>query len=446
VELGKHLVQSNPEAADHWNMLGVAHYRNSDWKAAIDALTQSERRGSERLGPSSPAKDHFFLAMAHWQLGDKEKARHWYDKGVRWVQRNHPKDEELDRFDAEATALLGVKDRATRVLARPKPGNVQPDFIDFGTVYTGAIVEGSFMIFVPGKDTDRPFAVAAPPFVKVRGKSTQLRDHSLGKVVGATVEFVLDTSAAGDLSGEVSVTFGTALTRVPVRATVRPAKKGLTRLLIVGSPFDRYSTDDGERFQPWTDLVKGSSLNVDYLLPTAGNPALRDLDLGKYDCVLLSQIELQPADIKRLRAFAEAGGRVVVAACIHNCTLDDANALLHGYGLEMRKESADQLPLAHAMLQQKDLDPELVKAGVTAAYFFNASPVAVTDARSGRVLAAAVGVGKPGDGFVALAKAGKGEVIALGDQLWWYRIGDRRAEGTDTARLLLWLLDPRKGR
>ncbi len=53
----------------------------------------------------------FFLAMAHWQLGDKPQAHSWYDKAVPWMEKNQPKDEELVRFRAEAAALLGVNEK-----------------------------------------------------------------------------------------------------------------------------------------------------------------------------------------------------------------------------------------------------------------------------------------------------------------------------------------------
>ena len=52
-----------------------------------------------------------FLAMAHWQLGDKILARSWYDKVVSWMEKNQPNNEELLRFRAEAAALLGVNQK-----------------------------------------------------------------------------------------------------------------------------------------------------------------------------------------------------------------------------------------------------------------------------------------------------------------------------------------------
>ena len=62
------------------------------------------------LGDGGGVFDWFFLAMAHWKLGNQEEARRWYDKAVEWTDEHGPGDEELRRFRAEAAELLGVTD------------------------------------------------------------------------------------------------------------------------------------------------------------------------------------------------------------------------------------------------------------------------------------------------------------------------------------------------
>ena len=105
-EHAKKAVELAPKEGDFWNTLGVAHYRAGDWKTAIEALEKSMqlRKGGDSL-------DWFFLAMARWQLGDKERARKWYDQAVQWMEKNNPKDNELRRFHAEAAALLGLTEK-----------------------------------------------------------------------------------------------------------------------------------------------------------------------------------------------------------------------------------------------------------------------------------------------------------------------------------------------
>jgi tetratricopeptide (TPR) repeat protein len=107
VELAERAVLLEPKGS--MNTLGVAHYRAGDWKAAIAALKKSVEL-DQRPATSFNA---FFLAMAHWQIGEKEQARSWYDQGVHWMQKNAPNDEELRRFRAEAEELLEINDKDT---------------------------------------------------------------------------------------------------------------------------------------------------------------------------------------------------------------------------------------------------------------------------------------------------------------------------------------------
>jgi tetratricopeptide (TPR) repeat protein len=102
------LESSNPFA---FNSLGLAHYRNGDYKAAIAALERSMelRKGGVRRGG-------FFLAMSHWQLGNKDEARRCYEKEVEKMGEpagpgNTTSDEELNRIRAEAAELLGVNEK-----------------------------------------------------------------------------------------------------------------------------------------------------------------------------------------------------------------------------------------------------------------------------------------------------------------------------------------------
>jgi tetratricopeptide (TPR) repeat protein len=114
VELAKEVVSHTPKSSAYqdtlgaeWNTLGAAQYAAGNWKEAITALDKS--MGLRDGGGDS--NDWFFLAMAHWQLGDKVKARSWYDKAVQWMNKNQPKNEELRRIRAEAEELLQVKNK-----------------------------------------------------------------------------------------------------------------------------------------------------------------------------------------------------------------------------------------------------------------------------------------------------------------------------------------------
>ncbi len=105
VELAKTAVKLATSEGRLWSTLGVAQYRAGDCKAAIAALQKSD----ELLGGNPPSFNAFFLAMAHWQLGNEAEARKWYAQAVEWMEKNKPHDEELLRFRAEAEHLLKVK-------------------------------------------------------------------------------------------------------------------------------------------------------------------------------------------------------------------------------------------------------------------------------------------------------------------------------------------------
>jgi hypothetical protein len=329
--------------------------------------------------------------------------------------------------------------------AQPMSGEVQPDRLSFGIVHTGATVEGSFMVLQRGKDKGIKFEVANPKRVMVIKKSIDTQQYGPGNdYVRVSVEIAIDTSAEGEVHGDLAVTLGQQTVKVPIRAMVKARRVGLLRMLVAETPFQRFSTKDGRMFDAWTELVKDSAWDVSYLLTTRGKPALRDLDLAQFDAILLghdSLFALTPEDVKRVRAFAEAGGRVLVAAnYFFRGTVPQANAVLAGYGLELQDTEAKVIGQNRVTLGKDDLDPQLVKAGIATAHFFRASPVKVTAGERGRVLAKAVGVGNPGDGFAAIARAGKGEVVALGESLWDFWITPEQNPSGGNTKLLRWLL------
>jgi tetratricopeptide (TPR) repeat protein len=101
VRLPTKAVRAGPKSADYRNTLGVTHYRNGDAKAAVAELEEALR-----LRAGGHSFDWFFLAMAHWRLGDRDQARTHFDEAVRWMNKFAPQDEEFRRFRAEAEALL----------------------------------------------------------------------------------------------------------------------------------------------------------------------------------------------------------------------------------------------------------------------------------------------------------------------------------------------------
>jgi len=101
VSLARIAVDLEPDEGAYWNTLGVAHYRAGAWSDALSALDKAVD-----LQSGGDACDWLFLAMTRWQLGEKDEARKWYGRAETWL-RDHPDDDDLRKFEAEAAALLG---------------------------------------------------------------------------------------------------------------------------------------------------------------------------------------------------------------------------------------------------------------------------------------------------------------------------------------------------
>jgi serine/threonine protein kinase len=99
LQMAKQATERNPRNGDHWNTLGVAHFRAGNWKESIAALEQSRT-----LRSGGDSYDYFFLAMAHWQMGEKDQARDWHQKAIAKLPK--VKNEELKRIQEEAEKLL----------------------------------------------------------------------------------------------------------------------------------------------------------------------------------------------------------------------------------------------------------------------------------------------------------------------------------------------------
>jgi tetratricopeptide (TPR) repeat protein len=108
VELAKLAAQGAPGQGYIVNTLGTAYYRAGHWKEAIETLKKAEELYQGRFFSSGA----FFIAMAHWQLGDKEVARKWYLAGVAWMEKYAANNDEQRRFRAEAAALIGMPEWA----------------------------------------------------------------------------------------------------------------------------------------------------------------------------------------------------------------------------------------------------------------------------------------------------------------------------------------------
>jgi tetratricopeptide (TPR) repeat protein len=100
LSLASKATEAHPECSTFWNTLGAVQYRVGDYKAAITALDHAAT-----LAGGGSAFDHFFLAMAHAQLGNQEQAQQHFDEAKLWAEQHAPGHTELNHLRAEASAI-----------------------------------------------------------------------------------------------------------------------------------------------------------------------------------------------------------------------------------------------------------------------------------------------------------------------------------------------------
>jgi len=95
-------IELQPNDTLIWNTLGVAAFRARDWTTAHDSFMRSINLGG------GSARDRFFLAMTHWNQGNRDEARKDFDIALAALKNEPEDDPELARFHAEAAALMSL--------------------------------------------------------------------------------------------------------------------------------------------------------------------------------------------------------------------------------------------------------------------------------------------------------------------------------------------------
>ena len=85
----------------NWNTLSVAAYGAGDWKTSLDA-----RKAKLQRRPIA-AEDRLFLAMTHWQLGNKAEARKWYDEATTEIAKDKASGHQVKRTPQGGGAIAG---------------------------------------------------------------------------------------------------------------------------------------------------------------------------------------------------------------------------------------------------------------------------------------------------------------------------------------------------
>lgn len=328
-------------------------------------------------------------------------------------------------------------------IAQPEAGKANPDQFLLGTVTVGSTVEASVRVFSAEAD-NRGLAIKVepPPFVTVRDVTmgTQQFGQQFGTWTVCDITFALSTAVAKEHAGNLKVQVGRQLesTEIPISAAVVPPKSGQPRLLLVETPLQKFSTSDGRLFETWTRLAKEAELDVSSIVVPRGKPVLNDIDVSRFNTVLLSCDGLRfmrDSDVLVLKRFVEKGGRLVIAAnYFFRGTVTKANELLTAAGMEMHDiETSGAL-----VVEAENIAKGAYTANVRSVKLHRASPISPVN-KDVELIVKNPAV--PEQGFVAAGRIGKGQVIAIGQSLWWSWIAS--SPESDNARLLQNLLTRR---
>ncbi len=102
VQLAQTAVRLEPNSWGYWDTLSVAAFRAGDWNTSLDA-----RQEKLQLHPID-IDDRWFLAMTHWQLGDKAAARQFFDEAIAEIAADNSESDSTSSLREEAERLLGI--------------------------------------------------------------------------------------------------------------------------------------------------------------------------------------------------------------------------------------------------------------------------------------------------------------------------------------------------
>ncbi len=119
--LARQVTDHDSDNPSSWRTLGSVQYRAGQWDAAAESLN----RGIELSKGESVPQELLFLAMIHWQLGDKNKAQECYQNALTQMKKNRRVAPELVRYRHEAAQLLGLSQHRTAQRGKTSEGAPQ---------------------------------------------------------------------------------------------------------------------------------------------------------------------------------------------------------------------------------------------------------------------------------------------------------------------------------
>lgn len=277
--------------------------------------------------------------------------------------------------------------------------SISPPWFDFGKVYIDSKVDASCKI----DDGEIIDINSKPSWIVINHLSTDW------------VGFSVDTSSIGDYSGTLIIETTAGDINVDVKITIRSTPVPTAKMLVVDTPFDRYSTSTPETFKTMTDVMDSGLVNVSYVsTENLGDHNLSVMNFEDYDVVLLAQggLSYVQANVDYLKDYVNNGGCLIVCAdSFWSTSIENANLILNDFDLSIRDEEYGYEVLI------TDFAHHPITSGVSQLRLLRPSPV---EALSTEVTILAHPSGAPENEGVLAVSGQKGKIMALGNSLWWY--------------------------
>jgi RNA polymerase sigma factor (sigma-70 family) len=368
----------------------------------------------------------------------------------------------------EAFGLLGHGIRAAKAAQEsatgttgqengPQPGADCVDRVDFGELHVDAIAQAELGITFKGiNDPGLSVKIDVPDFVTVAHFRLFRRGKDQPGQVSCAATLTLDTRSVGKRMGNVKARLGNQEVSVPVVASVSPREAGRTKVLVISSGFGSAS-HRADYYRPWFDLVREAKLDISYM-ESLGFPEYREgppgpdgllslpEELTRYDVILVADggiVDLTLNKSLMLMQFADAGRRVILTASpAMGESVLHANRILDSLGMHMVDHEVEfGTEPGYPKIEAAKFEADELLNGVKKLTTFRPAAIQIRNPKTAKILAYLPG---SQDGFVAVSREGKGELVAIGMVLLPAWIGER-GQGTDNARFLRNLLTTRVG-
>ena len=299
----------------------------------------------------------------------------------------------------------------------PKVGR-SPIRVELGVVRAGAIVETTVFIYWRAPANNAKVITKLPPTIQQLTIESNKDDQGREET---RLALAIATDQLGKHETSIELSLGERKASIPVIWTVAPAVPNSSRILVASTPFRGDSSMLPEDFASWRDLIVEAQLDVDYRHRRKGASTFSTESLARVDIVLVGEeclLHITNSEVARLQGFICGGGRIVVFAdAFFVGTAAAANRICEPFGIEViNREPPIGEP--HAAFDG-DLARHALNVGVKRIVVGRPSPTKITNPELATALVTLPTFGSEYPfASIATTKSG-GEIIAVGNSLWW---------------------------